>query len=261
MFGYGKLWAHERNDLLRPCLFWLRKVPKEDVQSILQELVIVFHKWKLAQADADGKVAVVKNALATGLLGYEPNPKPKRYSLDEVTVHQVAGPFVENDIDLAFKLWLDNYSPFNQLLEKRGIATVFAVIGASSGEEVGASSLIRLNGFLGDHIATFATVVEEAFNDMAKTVWSRARKDAAQREAARLLAVQARKEKRAQRDQVLYREAVDYFTRHPRHEVEDAAAFLASKHRLAHSTVEKKIKGAKAEAMKALEARQQASQA
>jgi hypothetical protein len=66
----------------------------------------------------------------------------------DVEPWQCAGPFVKNDIDLAFKLWLDDDPDFAALLASHRWGNVFAIIGLWSARTAATDSLIRINGLL-----------------------------------------------------------------------------------------------------------------
>jgi len=132
----------ERDTLTQPADHWLRKLDDENRDALVFEIVDAFRSWQERQADQSGQVRVETGG---GLLF---PLKVEVVSIAQAEPWQCAGPLVRNDIDLAFKLWLDDAVEFAEVIARRDIGTVFALIGAWSTRTAAHGSLIRLNGFL-----------------------------------------------------------------------------------------------------------------
>lgn len=142
MFGIT-LQDYERTGLVACCHRWSASLPDNEQNALVAAILDVFYKWKRRQADAKGLVKIVSGG---GLLSY-----PMTDSLvpvGDLEPWQCAGPFVKNDIDLAFKLWVENDQDFAHLLRSHPLAQVLSIIGLYSSREAAPASLINLNGFL-----------------------------------------------------------------------------------------------------------------
>jgi hypothetical protein len=159
--GLGRrLTEYQRSALLEVVPFWTRKSSPELLRKIVGDTLSCFEYWKVSQADSAGRVKVFDPFTMDQL---SPYPDGKLTPAKGVTPWHCAGPFVQNEIDLAFKLWLDSDAPFDAVLNKYGTCQVFALCGglAVRRKDVDADSLIRLNGFLGKHLAVYADTASE----------------------------------------------------------------------------------------------------
>jgi len=134
----------QRSALLEVAPFWTRKNSTEQLRKISAEILSCFEYWKVSQADSAGKVKVFHPFTIDQLCSY---PDGKLSPVNGVAPWHCAGPFVQNEIDLAFKLWLDSDTPFDAIIERYGTCQVFALCGglAVRRNDVDAASLIRLN--------------------------------------------------------------------------------------------------------------------
>src|SRR6266853_4616898 len=128
----GPIAEYDRADLLVPAIFWTRKMAKEQLRQIATDMYACFDQWKMGQADEKGQLeAFWPNTLA--LIAKYPNGIPRRAT--DVAPWHCAGPFVHNEIDLAFKLWLDSDPLFEALLEKDDLLKVFSICGLVTATE------------------------------------------------------------------------------------------------------------------------------
>jgi hypothetical protein len=134
----------ERNELTGLCGYWLASVSEAKLMHCLSQVLDAFKGWKNSQTDSAGMVSV--SVGGSGLLSWPMKTERRRAS--ELEPWQCAGPDVSDDIALAFKLWLDNYDLFRQVLFEHGIPLIFAIVGVVSRQNATPQSLIRLNGFL-----------------------------------------------------------------------------------------------------------------
>ena len=206
MFGI-QLLELERNEFIRPCGFWLRNVPVELQKEIAGEVLATFDQYKYSRADSEGFVTVHRGFFG-GLLD---QGKVIRVPIGEASTYECAGPFVHNDIDLAFKLWLDKFKPFEDLLDRHGWLAVFALIGIWSHKDADPRSLIRLNGMLTEQLAGFALVANRLFVEESSRN-AKARWDAAQ---ARKLGVESNKQRGIQAKRDMRLMADEYRRAHP----------------------------------------------
>lgn len=143
MFGHT-LQDHERDSLIAPCRRWTDHLSDDENKALIAAILDAFEKWQLRQADANGRVKIVSGG--TGLLSLPITET--LVPLGDVEPWQCAGPFVRNDIDLAFKLWLDDDPDFAALLAAHRMSNVFAIVGLWSARTAAPDSLIRLSGLL-----------------------------------------------------------------------------------------------------------------
>src|SRR5271166_3980606 len=156
LFGLGgTLTNYQRSALLQVASFWTRKCSEEQMRKISSDIISCFEFWKVSQTDSAGLIKVFHPFTIEHLLS---NPSGKLKHAKDVAPWHCAGPFVQNEIDLAFKLWLDSDAPFDSIIERCGTLQVFALCGglAVRDTEVDSASLIRLNGFLSEHLVVYA---------------------------------------------------------------------------------------------------------
>ena len=96
----------------------------------------------------------------------------------ELEPWQCGGPDVRNDIDLAYKLWLDDDAEFLRLIDKHGLGEVFAMIGVWSARTAAVGSLIRLNGLMTSLLQSEIVLARRA----ASTLLNSSRAAAAQKQ-------------------------------------------------------------------------------
>jgi hypothetical protein len=152
MLPAGYLTDYDRQQLLEPCRYWTKHLRDDDVLVICCQILDAFDDWKLRQADTLGMIT--RALFPTGLLGAVgwtsaemSSGRVKLEHIDSLEPWQCAGPFIHDDIDLAFKLWLNQDTAFALPLQRFGLERVLSAIGLwSTGAEQ--SSLIRLNEFL-----------------------------------------------------------------------------------------------------------------
>jgi len=214
------------------------------------EIADVFYEWRDAQANADGMVRIQRNGLAMGLLG---NLDPKAMTeipVGEATPYEVAGPFVHDDIALAFRLFSDNFPPFEDLLKRRGYLHVFAVIGLYSKSDAWTSSLIDLNGFLTRHLVQLAMIA----SSFAEESFAKAHKQRANITKAQKIAVQSLKDAAGEKRRLVREAAVHYFLSKPTAKYPDAADFLSKCNQRwgTAGSIQRLIGGTRTEALKLL---------
>ncbi len=250
-FGLGgSLSDYQRAALLEVAPFWTRNSSVEQMRIIVAEILGCFEYWKVSQADSAGRVKVFHPLTVDQLLSY---PDGKLTPADGVAPWRCAGPFVQNEIDLAFKLWVDSDGPFEIILNKYGHCQVFTLCGglAIRRKDVDADSLIRLNGFLGKHLADYADTASEWIIKNSKSSEQRRRQDEGLK-TAREISAQKRSEKARQQREDIRRMAFEYFRSRPADNVEAAIAHIGKYVRLSSSTILATIKGVRAEALRSL---------
>ena len=246
----GTLTDYQRSALFEVAPFWTRNSSPEQLRKIVGEILSCFENWKLSQADSAGQVKVFHPLTIDQLLS---NPDGKLTAVKGVAPWHCAGPFVQNEIDLAFKLWLDSDAPFDTVLNNYGTCQVFALCGglALRRNDVDADSLIRLNGFLGEHLAIYADFASEWIVKNSKSSEQRRRQDEGLK-TAREISAQKRSETARQQRENIRRMAFEYFRSRPADNVEDAIAHIRKYVRLAPATILATIKGIRAEALRSL---------
>ena len=251
LFGLGStLSKYQRSALLEVAPFWTRKNSPEQLRKIIGEILSCFEYWKVSRADSAGRVKVFHPLTIERLSSY---PDGKLTPMKGVAPWHCAGPFVQNEIDLAFKLWLDSDAPFDAVLKKHGTCQVFALCGglAVRRKDVDADSLIRLNGFLGEHLAIYADFASEWIIKNSKSSEQRRRQDEGLK-TAREISAQKRSEKAKQQHENIRRMAFEYFRSRPADNVEAAIAHIGKYVRLSPATIMATIKGIRAEALRSL---------
>jgi hypothetical protein len=246
----GTLTEYQRSALLEVAPFWTRKNSPEQLRKIMGEILSCFEYWKVNQADSAGQVKVFHPLTIEQLSSY---PDGKLTPMKGVAPWHCAGPFVQNEIDLAFKLWLDSDAPFDAVLNKHGTCQVFALCGglAIRRKDVDADSLIRLNGFLSEHLVVYADMASEWIIKNSKSSEQRRRQDEGLK-TAREISAQKRSEKARQQHENIRRMAYEYFRSRPADNVEAAIAHIGKYVRLSPSTILATIKGVRAEALRSL---------
>jgi hypothetical protein len=251
LFGLGRtLTEYQRSALLEVAPFWTRKSSPQLLRKIVGDILSCFEYWKVSQADAAGRVKVFDPFTMDQLSSY---PDGKLTPAKGVAPWHCAGPFVQNEIDLAFKLWLDSDAPFDAVLNKYGTCQVFALCGglAVRRKDVDADSLIRLNGFLGKHLAVYADTASEWVIANSKSSEQRRRQDEGLK-TAREISAQKRSEKARQQHENIRRMAFEYFRSRPADPVDAAIAHVSKYVRLSRSTIMATIKGVRAQALRSL---------
>lgn len=244
----GSLSEYEKADLLESAMYWLATEPKTRIRELGNELSQCFDGWKISQANSLGEV---ESFAAFGLLSI--SQKGELTPVGMVQPWHCAGPYVRNEIDLAFKLWLESYLPFDALLKTFGIPLVFSycALAASINPEVNIGSLIRVSGFLSKHLSQFAAIV----SDMAMENFKLVKKRRAQNNAlikAREQSARIRKEKASEKLTAMRRMAHEYFQNNPSHGTAEAVLHVKKFSPLSLSTIKTKIKGVKAQALRSL---------
>ena len=251
LFGLGgTLTDSQRSALFEVVPFWTRKSSPEQLRKIEGEILSCFEYWKVSQADSAGQVNVFHPLTIDQLSSY---PEGKLTPVKGVAPWHCAGPFVQNEIDLGFRLWLDSDAPFDAVLKKHGTCQVFALCGglAIRRKDVDADSLIRLNGFLGEHLAIYADIASEWIIKNSESSDQRRRQDEGLK-TAREISAQKRSEKARQQHQNIRRMAFEYFRSRPADNVEAAIAHIGKYVRLSPATIMATIKGIRAEALRSL---------
>ena len=244
MFGYT-LQDHERASLSAPCHRWVDHLSDDETKALPTAIWDAFKNWQLRQADPQGRVKVVNGW--TGLLSL-----PMTEALvphGDVEPWQCAGPFVKNDIDLAFKLWLEDDPDFVALNKVCSLYEVFSIIGLWSARTAAPDSLIRLNGFLVgalidelDRHSRFGKHLFEKLNDKTQ-------REKANLAKGRLIAQQDKKRKGDELHQSLRTAAFDYLLARPPANNDELIPFLRD-HRfqsLKASTIARLIAGVRQE--------------
>ena len=236
LIGLGAtLTERQRADLFEVAWFWIHGNTEERQHIIVGEIFSCFEYWKTGQADSAGRVKMFFPLTLDQLLEY---PDGKLTPAHEVPACHCAGPFVQNEIDLAFKLWIDSDRPFEMILKKHGHCQVFALCGliALQRTHVNADSFIRLNGFLGKNLAAHATTASLWIIEHAKTADQRHRQDEGLK-TAREISAQKRSERARQAHEDIRRMAFEYFRSRPADNVEAAIAHIRKYVRLAPATI------------------------
>jgi len=249
--GLGRtLTEYQRSALLEVAPFWTRKSSPELLRKIVGDILSCFEYWKASRADSAGRIRVFHPLTIDQLTSY---PDGKLTPAKGVAPWHCAGPFVRNEIDLAFKLWLDSDALFGAILNKYGTCQVFALCGglAVRRKDVDADSLIRLNGFLGKHRAVSADIASERVIENRKSSEQRHRQDEGLK-TAREISAQKRSVKARQQHENIRRMAFEYFRSRPADHVDAAIAHIGRYVRLSRSTIMATIKGVRAEALRSL---------
>ncbi len=237
----GTLTDYQRCALFEVAPFWTRNSSPEQLRKIVGEILSCFEYWKVSHADSAGQVKVFHPLTIDQLLSH---PDGKLKPAKGVAPWHCAGPFVQNEIDLAFKLWLDSDAPFDTVLNNYGTCQVFALCGglAIRRKDVEADSLIRLNGFLSEQLVVYADMASEWIIKNSKSSEQRRRQDEGLK-TAREISAQKRSEKAKQQRENIRRMAFEYFQSRPADNVEAAIAHIRKYVRLAPATILATIKG------------------
>ena len=246
----GTLTESQRSALLEVAPFWTRKSSPEHLQKIVGDILSCFDNWKVSRADSAGRVKVFHPFTIDQRASY---PDGKLTPVDGVAPWHCAGPFVQNEIDLAFKLWLDSDAPFDAIIERYGTCQVFALCGGLAVRDKGvdAASLIRLNGFLSEQLVAYADMASEWIIQNSKSSEQRRRQDEGLK-TAREISAQKRSEKARQQHENIRRMAFEYFRSRPADSVEAAIVHIGKYVRLSPATIMATIKGVRAEALRSL---------
>lgn len=241
MSGYV-LRDDEREALIQPCHRFVGHLgAQRDVMGA--DIEDAWVKWKLRQSDANGLVKVVSAGSDQGK-----NPRTEvLVRVEDVEPWQCSGPLVENPIDLAFKLWIDEDPDFASVLEKHGINEVFALVGIAFDHISGVGSLIHLNQFL--VTALLAEIID---------YWQNAKAEAAKQSAnlakGRETARNERIRRGDERRHLVRKAAFDYWSTNPHSDRRDAITYLQKNgfNYLAESTIARLIAGVHGEVVRLL---------
>jgi hypothetical protein len=135
----------ERNELTSICVYWLQ--PHGSLEAQISRIQKAFRRWKQDQTNADGMINVQGRVGLLALLQAE-----ELRPASDVNAWECAGPDVSDGIGLAFKLWLDGYMPFLDVVLTDGLQQTFSLVGIMFIHDATRQSLIRLNGFLGSFL-------------------------------------------------------------------------------------------------------------
>jgi len=219
MFSY--LSEFERRELLSITSYWIRRIPSEEIGPLVDS---VLEALKIGRQELDLPTPSESNALkgllapGGGLSGGKPLPV--------------------DDIELAFRLWVDRCEPFSSVIQRAGLNEVFCVVGWHAMKDAWPSSLVRLNAFLADALAFFA---EEYRKDAEKffPAWRGLR-------GGPLASARNRRKGKEERLATLHAAANDYRRQHPNAKNLEIAGFLETRGFGTRSTIEKYLAGNKA---------------
>ena len=136
---------------------WLDLLKASDAKEIIRKTNQVFWQWREDQADENGMIAIKRptGILAALAAGISPDAPAEKHYCD-ATLSEIAGYIIPDEIALAFKLWLDDYRPFKDVLGEFGVFRVFSVIGLYESKTADIHSLIRLNSLFATGLNAFA---------------------------------------------------------------------------------------------------------
>jgi len=234
-------------------MYWIKRKKSDELQNTVSEIQQCFAAWKESLIDADGTI-VTFSPLTLGMLSSYPNGIRK--PADDVAPWHCVGLHVNNEIDLAFHLWLESNGEFEFILKKHGIPTIFSLCGflASRNPNIHPDSLIRLNGFLTQRLAEFADVSTDLAVEYFGKVKQRNRQDDGLKQG-RIQSAINRREKAAQRKKNIRLMAADYFRNRPSHGIEEAVRHIRRHHSISAVSIRKAIKGVKTQTLRSLHTR------
>jgi len=242
-----QLFDFERDMLLVPARFWLRNTTSKDAHSVIKVVWAAFEAWKDTVTRADGRISI---QAAAGLLT---TGRKRLVKAADLHPHQCAGPQVGDEIGLAFKLWFEGFEPFTKVLDQYGLFVTFAVIGVACSKVALADSLLRLNGFLVEHMSDVATMAIDEVAKLEASEWTRKKHVAERAARAREASAKKRTETKARETELMKEMAADFLKYHPSASMEDAATYVNKKFpKFARSTILFRIKGSKRRALEAL---------
>lgn len=215
----------ERRELLSITSYWIRQIPPEEIDSLVDS---VLEALNIGRQELGLPTPSESNALK-GLLAHGGGLTGR-------------APMPVDDIELAFRLWVDRREPFSSVIQSAGLNEVFCVVGWHAVNDAWPASLIRLNGFLASALTFFA---EEYRKDAARffPAWRGLRGGASASAKKRL---EDKKERRA----ALHTAAHDYRRQHPQAKNSDIAEFLAQRGFGTVSSITKFLSGNKKQFLK-----------
>lgn len=228
----------------------LATIPDEARDKIFEVLDSCFQLWKVQHGKKEA------NPLGGALLGTHDKP------FEELEPWQCAGFGIFCRTDLAFKLWLENYEPFKLLVDRIGVARIFAVL-ASREQPVHAPAIIRVVGLLVD---TFYERYFKMFDLADKQIQDGLRREQIKRQSlamGRPRGTETIKARAQQRHRALRDYARSVFQQYPSRSYDEVAKELLNKpyavgedgHRYKQRTIRDIIKGTRKEAHAARESR------
>ena len=240
---YLPISSHERDALIVAANYCVKAVPPKEINEVIHGVVGAFDAWKASVTDQDG---MVETTAPSGLLSDIGKPN-KRVPAATVEAFHCAGPHVTNEIDLAFELWLEDFSPFTEILDRDGLEKVFAVLGVLNFKTCAPGSLVRLSGLLTRSLCAELDSAKRLVTDSLKKVEASA-KFRSGLDLGRQVSAQKKVEKRISLDNQIQQMARDYKTRHPHAKTIEVAEYIKSKGvKFTLSTIQRKIAGTKPE--------------
>ncbi len=204
------------------------------------------------RVDPDGMVRFPAEARGAGLLGMFGGPA-RELRANDLEPWQCAGGDVSGEIDLAFKLWLDGFPPFRDVLLRHGIGEVFSAIGLSDKARASLDSMLRLNELLTSLLIDDAVSYLRMAAANARHAHARQRSIKALDETGRQKSIETRRKNAQELNERIAQIARDYFRKHPSHELEDVIAHLRrwkEFSKLSDGAVRKRLKGVGGQALR-----------
>ena len=191
---------YQRKQLLAITTYWIARIPANEIRPLGKSVrsALDAGRKELNLPEPNNKNAL-SGLLVGGLIGLGARPV--------------------DDIELAFRLWLDGREPFIGLTQSAGLWEVFSVVGWIAADDTSLNSFIRLNAFLAYSLSFLA----ERFSRDAKRffpAWKGLQKGPQKSKENRA------KEKQSRRD-LLHAAANDYRRTHPNAKNAEIAAFLS----------------------------------
>lgn len=235
----------QRAELCRVAYRWHAKNDPERLEALHRAITDAFYAWRDAQADAEGNIVIEPRV---GLFPVARQTVPVR----DLEPNQCAGPYIRDDIGLAFKLGAEGFGPFLQVVSTYDVAEVFSLITLYSWKDADPASLIRMNAFLVGQLLFDLDVSHEVGREMFDRLQARrteqVKRAAGARDGRATVAANRRKDGTDTRSRCR-KAAIEHFMRHADHGYPAMRMAVGKLLHKATSTVAKYTRGTREEAL------------
>lgn len=137
-----------RGEIVAPAWVYFGRLTEADRTKLAEEIFELFEAWRTSKTSPNGTI--------DAWLGRDPDLPASLLNMRELQTvpastlkhWQLGGQFDNNEIDVVFHLWAQKFLPFDRLLMRWGMASVFSVVTVLNYERADITSLARVAGLL-----------------------------------------------------------------------------------------------------------------
>ena len=143
MFGnslYGWLEEYQIENIQKEAYESIKHFSQEDVNLINKYLEEIFKYWQFEFGTEPS--GLLRN------MGKDKTEKLSKEDIDRFEPWKCAGWGVENKIDMAFKLWIEEFEPFVSIQKKLGMEKILAILLLGEDQGTNSNSIFRAYDFI-----------------------------------------------------------------------------------------------------------------